>query len=244
MRCVSGTTASEARMVKAIQKAVGVVQDNSIGPSTITSIAAKLGAECWPLSISIYGQPTIIAKDVVPLSVKSPLLRFSNAISGGFNNGGGPCSMLVANGVGVWTISCHYIDDKTPESVLFRRKDGTLGLARVRNISELGGVNGVRWAIGGMGLLGNYNPAAEGFKGRFSDVLRKTNHTMIGVKDGLIYMVYCANMTAAQVNNHAKKLGLEKAIMLDGGHLAAINGEEAFAKINTAQRQMYVIQAR
>ena len=35
----------------------------------------------------------------------------------------------------------------------------------------------------------------------------------------------------------------ELAVMLDGGHVAAINGAESFAKINTSQAQYYLIQA-
>lgn len=242
MRYVSGTTASESRLVKSIQKAVGVVQDNSIGQATLASIAARLKADCWPMTLSVYSQPTIIATDVVPRSVKAPLSSFPMAISGSFNDGGAPCSVLVSNGTVVRAVSCHYWDDKSPETVLYRRTDGGFGWARVKSVQELGCQ--LRWAIGGMGLLSKYNPAAEGFKGRFSDVLRQTNHTMIGTKDNLVYMVYCKNMTAAAVNAHAKKLGLDRAILLDGGHLAAINGAEGFARINTNQRQLYIIQAR
>jgi len=93
-----------------------------------------------------------------------------------------------------------------------------------------------------MGLLDFYDPNAEGFVGVYSDVLRDTNHAVLGIKNGHVYMVYCASMTAAQVNAFAKKLGLEKAIMLDGGHIAGINGEESFAKINTVITQYYLIQ--
>ena len=39
------------------------------------------------------------------------------------------------------------------------------------------------------------------------------------------------------------KLQLDLAIMLDGGHVAAINGEESFARINTTQAQYYLIKA-
>ena len=76
--------------------------------------------------------------------------------------------------------------------------------------------------------------------GRFADVLRKTNHTVLGYKGGMLYGVYCRSMTAQQVNAFCRdKLKLEYAVMLDGGHVAAING--ACNKINTNQRQYYAV---
>ena len=96
-------------------------------------------------------------------------------------------------------------------------------------------------------MLSNYAPAAEGFKRMssgidYSDVLRDTNHAILGVKNDYVFMVYCASMTAAQVNTFAKTLGLDMAIMLDGGHVAGINGAESFAKINTSITQYYLLQ--
>ena len=239
MRNVSGGNAAETRMIKAVQKAVGAIPDGSIGAQTMSDIAVKLGADCFPLGISIYGQPCIIAPDIIPISARGPLENYSQAISGSFNDGGAPCSILVANSFIVCSTSCHYWDDKSPESVIYRDLTGQFGMVRAQTVADL--PDGLSWAVGGMGLLGCYNPAKEGFKGRFSDVLRKTNHTMLGVKNGMVYMVYCTNMTATQVNNFASKLGLEMAIMLDGGHLAAINSEST--QINCGQRQLYVIQA-
>ena len=111
---------------------------------------------------------------------------------------------------------------------------------RIARVSSAAALGGVVWAVGGMGLLGNYNPAAEGFTGAYSDVLRKTNHTVLGYKGGLLYGVYCKAMTAQQVNAFVRdKLKLEYAVMLDGGHVAAING--ACSKINTQTRQFYAV---
>ena len=74
----------------------------------------------------------------------------------------------------------------------------------------------------------------------FSDVLRKTNHTVLGYKGGMLYGVYCKNMTAQQVNAFVRgKLKLEYAVMLDGGHVAAIHA--AVSRINTNQRQYYAV---
>lgn len=232
MKDVVGSSSEEVRMIKAIQRSVGALDNGWIGNQTLSDIAAKLGADCFPLNVELYGQPCILARDIDPLNLSGRLPK--NAISGSFSWQGQPCSILVRGGKVVRNWSCHY---PRPESVLYKIPGGAVRIARVSSAAALGGVV---WAVGGMGLLGNYNPAAEGFAGVFSDVLRKTNHTVLGYKGGMLYGVYCKNMTAQQVNAFVRgKLKLEYAVMLDGGHVAAINA--ACSKINTNQRQYYAV---
>ena len=232
MKDVVGSTLEEVRMIKAIQRSVGALENGWIGNQTLSDIAAKLGADCWPLNVELYGQPAILARDIEPVNMSGPLPR--NAISGSFSWQGQPCSILVRGGKVVRGMSCHY---PRPESVLYKTAGGAVRIARVSSVSALGNVV---WAVGGLGLLDLYNPAAEGFTGVFSDVLRKTNHTVLGYKGGMLYGVYCKNMTAQQVNAFVRdKLKLEYAVMLDGGHVAAIRA--ACSKINTNQRQYYAV---
>ncbi len=232
MKDVVGSTSEEVRMIKAIQRSVGALDNGWIGNQTLSDIAAKLGADCFPLNVELYGQPAILARDIDPLNLSGRLPE--NSISGSFSWQGAPCSILVRGGRVVRGMSCHY---PTPESVLYKTTDGAVRIARVASASLL---DNVVWAVGGMGLLGNYNPAAEGFIRAFSDVLRKTNHTVLGYKGGMLYGVYCKNMTAQQVNALCRnKLKLEYAIMLDGGHVAAIHA--AVSRINTNQRQYYAV---
>ena len=232
MKDVVGSTSEEVRMIKAIQRSVGALDNGWIGNQTLSDIAAKLGADCFPLNVELYGQPAILARDIDPLNLSGRLPE--NSISGSFSWQGAPCSILVRGGRVVRGMSCHY---PTPESVLYKTTDGAVRIARVASASLL---DNVVWAVGGMGLLGNYNPAAEGFIRAFSDVLRKTNHTVLGYKGGMLYGVYCKNMTAQQVNALCRnKLKLEYAVMLDGGHVAAIHA--ACSKINTNQRQYYAV---
>lgn len=151
-----------------------------------------------------------------------------------------PCSILINKGETICGNSCHAFNGK-PESVIYKLKDGTIGIKRCTYSTEL--PKNVVWAIGGMGLLNMYDPNREGFSGDYADVLRKTNHNVLGVKNGMLYGVYYKNMTAAQINEHCKeKMKFEMAILLDGGGLAAINGEESFAKININSKQGYAIQ--
>ena len=232
MKDVVGSTSEEVRMIKAIQRSVGALDNGWIGNQTLSDIAAKLGADCFPLNVELYGQPAILARDIDPLNLSGRLPE--NSISGSFSWQGQPCSILVHGGRVVRGMSCHC---PTPESVLYKTRDGRVHMARVSSAAALGDVV---WAVGGLGLLGNYNPAAEGFTGRFADVLRKTNHTVLGYKGGLLYGVYCKAMTAQQVNAFVRdKLKLEYAVMLDGGHVAAIHA--ACSKINTNQRQYYAV---
>ena len=232
MKDVVGSTSEEVRMIKAIQRSVGALDNGWIGNQTLSDIAAKLGADCFPLNVELYGQPCILARDIDPLNLSGRLPE--NSISGSFSWQGAPCSILVRGGRVVRDWSCHY---SRPESVLYKTRDGAVRIARVSSAAALGDVV---WAVGGMGLLGNYNPAAEGFTGAFSDVLRKTNHTVLGYKGGMLYGVYCRSMTAQQVNAFVRgKLKLEYAVMLDGGHVAAIHA--ACSKINTNQRQYYAV---
>ena len=232
MKDVVGSTSEEVRMIKAIQRSVGALDNGWIGNQTLSDIAAKLGADCFPLNVELYGQPAILARDIDPLNLSGRLPE--NSISGSFSWQGAPCSILVRGGRVVRSMSCHY---PTPESVLYKTTDGAVRIARVASASLL---DNVVWAVGGMGLLSNYNPAAEGFIRAFSDVLRKTNHTVLGYKGGMLYGVYCRSMTAQQVNALCRdKLKLEYAIMLDGGHVAAIHA--ACSKINTNQRQYYAV---
>ena len=232
MKDVVGSTWEEVRMIKAIQRSVGALENGWIGNQTLSDIAARLGANCFPLNVELYGQPAILARDIDPLNLSGPLPR--NAISGSFSWQGQPCSILVRGGRTVRSMSCHC---PTPESVLYKTRDGAVRMARVSSAAALGGVV---WAVGGMGLLDRYAPAAEGFTGAYSDVLRKTNHTVLGYKGGLLYGVYCKAMTAQQVNAFVRgKLKLEYAVMLDGGHVAAIHA--ACSKINTNQRQYYAV---
>lgn len=252
MDIVSGSSASEKKMIKAIQTAVGAIADGEIGTQTMSDIACKLGVNCFPLTLEIYDMPVIIARNIVPFVGNGVSLSgYSNVINGSFYANRKPCSILVQDGIVKQKYACH-ITHGRPESVLYRLKNGTVGIARVKSVDELPEsirVN-LRWAVGGMGLLGSYDPNAEGFcklttNGKtedFSDVLRNTNHSMLGYKGGYFYLVYCKSMTGAGVNTFAKKLGLTYAIMLDGGHVAGINGSESFAKINTSQPQYYMVQ--
>jgi hypothetical protein len=241
MTSVKGSNTSEQRLLKAVQKAVGAKEDGLIGTQTMVDIAVKVGADCWPLTVKMFSMPVIVCKDIIINNPKQPCKNFNNSLSGSFSYQKAPCSILINNGDTICGAACHAFNNK-PESVIYRLKNGSFGIKRCTYSTEL--PKDVKWAVGGMGLLDMYNAAAEGFTGAYSDVLRKTDHTVLGVKNGMCYLIMCRAMNGSQVNDYCKnKMKLDMAIMLDGGHVAAINGEEGFSKVNTSQVQYYMIQA-
>ena len=241
MKEIKPETKSEDKLFKAIQTAIGAYPNGIIGTQTMSDIAIRLQADCFPVTLKLYGHPTIIANDIIPFSPEEPLKAYANSLSGSFSFNKAPCSILVSSGRTIGESACHSFFNK-PESVLYRTAD-YIGIKRCMYASELPA--GTKWAVGGMGLLGNYDPAAEGFTGAYADVLRKTNHTVLGEKGGKLYMIYFANMTAEQINKELREKKIcDRAILLDGGHVAAINGAESFAKVNTYQIQYYALQAK
>lgn len=242
MQEIKGSTTSEAKLFKAIQEAIGAKANGIIGTQTMSDIAIKVGAKGFPVTLSIYGMPTIIGSDLKAWSPKASLKGFSNSMLGSFTypRATTPCSILINAGTVVCGSACHAFLGK-PETVIYRLNDGTFGIKKCKYSSEL--PENVKWAVGGMGLLDMYKPAEEGFSGSYADVLRKTNHNVLAVKNGMVYGVYYKNMTGEAVQAHCRdKMKFDMAILLDGGGLAAINGEESFAKINTGCKQGYAIQ--
>lgn len=180
------------------------------------------------------------------LKNKQACKDYANCISGTFQYQNAANAILSYNGKVFGSYSAHgwlgY-----PDSCLIYYKDGSFAVKRWIAIPSAE-LNNIRWAISGVGLLDMYNPAVEGYarfqkNGKtydYSDVLRRTNHTAIGVKGGQVYGLYLANMTGAEVNAYCKKQGMQYAIMLDGGHIAAVNC--GLAQQNASQKQHNIIQ--
>ena len=241
MNDVKYSTTEEKRLICAIQKSLGALANGYIGTDTLCAIAGALNAECFPLAVKMYNCPTIIGRSIVPFSPNNkPLTPYAYSMLGSFTykRAVDPCSILINQGKVVCGSACHAFLGK-PESVIYQRSNGTVGVMRAVYSADL--PKDTVLAVGGMGLLSQYDPKAEGFTGSFADVTYKNNHNVLGYKRGLWYGVYCANMTGAQVNDLcAKKFKFSYALLLDGGGLAAINAGEF--KINASTKQGYAIQ--
>lgn len=172
--------------------------------------------------------------------------NYSNCISGTFQYNNSANAILVNNGRVISNLSAHgWLG--FPDTCLIYYKDGSLAVKRIISIPN-DELQKVRWAISGVGLLDMYNPSEEGYakftkngkKYDYSDVLRKTHHTAIGVKNGEVYGFYLPSMTGAEVNAYMKAQDMDFAVMLDGGHVAAVN--TTIASHNASQKQHNIIQ--
>jgi hypothetical protein len=180
----------------------------------------------------------IRGKSIIPIHSlnKASCQSYSNVISGTFQYRNVTSSMLCVWGKWKRKSSTHdWL--KQPETVLYINKKGEVKSQRCLYWSEI--KDDVVHAIGGLGLH-DYNPNLEGFKGRYADVLRNTYHTAIGY-DGKEWIGVYAKGTGERMRKlMIDKLGCTIAILLDGGHIAAIN--TADYKANTRQPQNNMIQ--
>lgn len=102
----------------------------------------------------------------------------------------------------------------------------------LKYVSDITKEKDVWFAVSGYGIYPNITATQEGFKGKFSDVLRATNRPIIGYrkKDNKIVIAVRSNSSAQRANETAKNLGLDFAISLDGGGSTTlkVNGKYKF----------------
>lgn len=187
--------------------------------------------------------------DILVFDPNTGVGAYADCLSGSFTypSGVSPCSILVNKGTTIRSDACHAWLG-FPETVLYRYKDGTFGIGKYKSANEIPNRQNVLWAVGGMGLLSMYNPAEEGFSKftkngkayNYTDVLRDTNHTVLAIKNNECYGLYVPSMTGSEVNAFCKEHKFDMAVMLDGGHIAAINTDDI--KINVGQQQGYALQ--
>lgn len=248
MKAVTGSNSEEVRLIKAVQTAVDAVPDGAIGGQTMANIAMALGAIKSPICVTMYNVPTIICTNIVnrPDANGKPLSSFPMySISGSFSANYKPCSIAIAGGSVYCTTACHAFDGPGyPESVLYSH-DGHIFMSQSINTKTV--LLGASWAVGGLGIrVGGRTLNAEkneGFTGKFSDVLRKTAHTVIGTwkfgEKTYLALMYFPNHSTAEIKAHCEKINLYNTIQLDGGHYAAI--KTPVKSVNINQKQAWVI---
>lgn len=116
----------------------------------------------------------------------------------------------------------------SPQSVFIIYKDGKVELKRLFNLNGID-LSKIHLAIGGVGLLSDdanfsYNPSLDGFSGAYSDVLRKTNKTVIGYNksEDRIYLMCRKDIIHQSALSYdlltlVKDCGYSIALSLDGG---------------------------
>jgi len=186
----------------------------------------------------VFDATVLFSKSIIPIHSlnKTSCASYNNVISGTFQYKNVTSSMFCAWSKWKRKSSTHdWL--KQPETVLYINRKGEVKSQRCLYWSEI--KDDVVHAIGGLGLH-DYNPNLEGFKGAYADVLRNTYHTAIG-HDGNQWIGVYAKGTGSQIKElMINKLGCKIAIMLDGGHIAAVNTKTF--KANTSQLQNNMIQ--
>lgn len=166
---------------------------------------------------------------VAELKNKKSCYDFANCISGTFQWQNKANSILFSWGNQISNSSAHgWLG--FPDTVIWCDKLGVMHICDGIFLQTATKVN-VLWAVGGMGLGKHYNPKKQGYAKfvkngvtyNYSDVTRKTNHTVLAFKDNIVYGFYFNNLSATQINKYLEKIGINDAVLLDGGHVAACN---------------------
>lgn len=136
-----------------------------------------------------------------------------------------PTTPLIYNGTLTRWASCH----GKPQSCIIINKDNTVEFRKINNISELNTRN-IKHLLSGVGLVNKldpnfrYNPASEGFTGKYWDPLRETYKTIIGYRksENKLYLIATDKMLHSSLEKYdvldvCKELNLDFAISLDGG---------------------------
>lgn len=228
--------------IKGIQKGINAYPDGIIGPQTIDSLYRQFAEVEYPYEEKFFGGIVIYTKNIeIDYSQNKRAVKdIPYSISGVFQWNSKAISVLVSEGKVINNSSSHAWL-KQPETILYKTHHGVLGAIRAISIPyDL--ISDIEWAVSGVGLH-NYNPTAEGFTGAYSDVLRSTGHTGIGITEENEIALLYKKCNGPQFKDWAiNKLGLKFAIMLDGGHIAAINTPKY--KYNIYQKQNNIIYAR
>ena len=188
------------------------------------------------------------------------ITEFTNCMNGTFfypDGKGGlySTSILYVEGKTYQDTANHYWNFGTPQSVFIVYKDNTVDLKRIKFLSELD-LSKVRLAIGGVGLRNTqdpnfyYSPVSEGFKAGynlkgewkdFTDVLRKTNKSVLGYNKRLnkIYMLTVPSVAHGElikiISDNSTGEAYDIAISVDGGgsSFQDFNWEYVFQGENT-----------
>jgi len=226
--------------IKAVQSALGAYPDGKAGPQTWDTLYRKFADVKYPYSENFFSGIVIFTKDIkIEYGQNRKATKdFVNSISGVFQWDSKAISVLMQDGKVICNSASHTWLGK-PETIIYKTKHGVINAIRAISVPQ-DLLSDIEWAIGGLGLH-NYDPAAEGFTGAYSDVLRSTGHTGIGItKENEIALLY-KNCSGLQFKDWAiNKLGLKFAIMLDGGHIASMNTPNYKYNLNQKQNNIIV----
>ena len=194
------------------------------------------------------------------------ITEFTNCMNGTFfypDGKGGlySTSILYVEGKAYQDTANHYWNFGTPQSVFIVYKDNTVDLKRIKFLSELD-LSKVRLAIGGVGLRNTqdpnfyYSPVSEGFKAGynlkgewkdFTDVLRKTNKSVLGYNKRLnkCYLLTVPNVAHGElikiISDNSTGEAYDIAISVDGGGSSFMDADWKYVFQGQNTRRIYNI---
>ena len=154
--------------------------------------------------------------DNIEIAVLNNTLSGRNGINGTFFWQGNTIGIAVNNSKKLQSNSHVAYDMAQTKRGTIYYKNNKMYVDRIWDIREYK----PNWAISGLMLYPDYNPKAEGFTGKYADVLRATKHTAVGFKDNKIYLIASdESLTMYEFRNKIlnSKLAFDGLIALDGG---------------------------
>jgi hypothetical protein len=213
----------------------------------------------------LKGSPENLVNEIVDKRIYD-ITEFTNCTNGVFymlqgNGKTHPTSILYEDGITYQAVANHYKDFGCPQSVFIIHKDNTVDMKRIKNLSELN-LNNIRLVVGGLGLINTqdpkfyYSPVTEGFKRDyasngvlkdFSDVLRKTNKTVLGYNKRLnkCYLLTAPNVSHGElikiISDNSTGEAYDIAISVDGGGSSFMDADWKYVFKGQDSRQIYNI---
>lgn len=177
----------------------------------------------------LKGSPLKLNAKIVDKKIRA-ITEHTNCVNGTFfwHDDKGktyPTSPLVIDG----TVHQRFCNHEKPQSVFVIYKNGKVKLQRVEDVYEIPEFYNIKLAIGGIGLRNTddvtfrYDPTAEGFSGKYADVLAKRNKTVLGYSKthNKVYLLAVENATHAElikiISDNSTGEAYDIAISLDGG---------------------------
>lgn len=223
--------------IKEKQGVLGILQDGIMGKQTINQdYLDSTEGLLLPYARNFYGVEILFGRDIDIVDNDGQGVRVRDyplSMAACFHWKMETISIMMKNGVPIdeqAKTSSHYWLGNS-ESVIYKTYDGKFGMMRAKVYTEL--PYNTEWAIGGLGMVApyKYSPVTEGFSGAYTDVLRKTKHTVFAITHtGHVALMHFPNHSAGQVLDYLNnKQKMKYAVMLDGGHVPAYhNGTKIF----------------
>jgi len=246
-------------MIISLAKAINgeVIEDVIVAP---IAEKPKVDFKKYSNMTELKGNPELLDVAIVDKKIWD-ITEFTNCTNGTYywRNPDGTTyatSILYVDGKTYQDVANHYYDFGTPQSVFIIYKDNTVDLKRINFLNELD-LNKISLVIGGLGLKNTqdnnfkYSPVTEGFKGGYrkqdnkwvdySDVLRKTNKTVLGYNKRLnkVYLLTVKNVSHGEllkiISDNSTGEAYNFAISLDSGGSTFMdaNGEYVFEGENS-----------